>query len=72
MKAACYLRVSTTDQTAENQLPALEAYASSRGYRIVATYQESESGWRAGHQAELRRLLEDAQRQSSTWCWCGL
>ena len=62
MKAACYLRVSTTDQTAVNQLPALEAYANSRGHKIVAIYQESESGWKAGHQAELRRLLEDARR----------
>ena len=28
----------------------------------MAIYQESESGWRAGHQAELKRLLEDARR----------
>lgn len=62
MKAACYLRVSSQEQSTDNQLPMLEAYADSRGYEIVATYQESESSWKAGHQAELKRLLEDARR----------
>lgn len=59
MKVALYLRVSTSEQSADNQLPALKAYAAKRGYDIVATYQENESAWRAGHQAELSRLLDD-------------
>lgn len=59
MKAALYLRVSTSEQSTDNQLPALKAYAAKREYDIVATYQENESAWRAGHQAELSRLLDD-------------
>lgn len=59
MKAAVYLRVRTTEQNAENQLPALEAYAASQGWQIVETYRENESAWRAGHQRELARLLDD-------------
>ena len=59
MKAALYLRVSTTEQNVDNQLPALEAYAESRGWQIVETYRENESAWRAGHQSELARLLAD-------------
>ena len=59
MKAALYLRVSTTEQNVDNQLPALEAYANSRGWQIVETYRENESAWRAGHQRELAWLLAD-------------
>ena len=59
MKAALYLRVSTIEQHVDNQLPALEAYAESRGWQIVETYRENENGWRAGHQRELARLLAD-------------
>ena len=59
MKAALYLRVSTTEQNVDNQLPALEAYADSWGWQIVETYRENESVWRAGHQRELARLLAD-------------
>ena len=43
MKAALYLRVSTTEQNVDNQLPALEAYAESRGWQIVETYRENKS-----------------------------
>ncbi len=59
MKAALYLRVSTTEQNVDNQLPAIEAYAESRGWQIVEIYRENESAWRAGHQRELARLLAD-------------
>jgi DNA invertase Pin-like site-specific DNA recombinase len=38
MKAAAYLRVSSNDQTTDNQLPAIEAYAASRGYELVEIY----------------------------------
>ena len=59
MKAALYLRVSTQEQSLDNQLPQLEAYASGRGYEIVALYKENESAWKSGHQKELSRLLAD-------------
>ena len=61
MKAALYLRVSSTEQTTENQVPALQAYAKSRGYDIVEVYQEQESAWKSGHQKELHRLLSDCR-----------
>ena len=61
MKAALYLRVSTTDQTTDNQLLALESYATSKGYEVVAIYRENESAWKAGHQKELARLLADCR-----------
>ena len=61
MKAALYLRVSTSEQNVDNQLPALEAYADSRGWQIVEVYQENESAWKSGHQKELARLLADCR-----------
>jgi DNA invertase Pin-like site-specific DNA recombinase len=59
IKVAAYLRVSTADQSLENQRPQVEAYAQSHGYTLVEVYAESESGWRQGHQTELKRLLSD-------------
>ena len=62
VKAALYLRVSTQEQSTDNQLPALEAYAASRGYEITEVYREEASAWRDGHQRELARLLDDVRR----------
>ncbi len=59
MKCALYLRVSTSEQSTDNQRPALETYAASRGYEITGVYSEQESGWKAGHQKELARLLDE-------------
>lgn len=61
VKVVIYLRVSSSEQTVANQLPALEAFARSRGYEIVQVYQEQESAWKAGHQRELSRLLTDCR-----------
>jgi len=55
-----YLRVSTRDQTLANQVPDLERMLSARGFVIVATYQDEESGVK--HRPELERLLTDARR----------
>jgi putative DNA-invertase from lambdoid prophage Rac len=62
MKAAIYLRVSTTEQDTANQLPALEDLARRLELEVVEVYQENETAWRAGHQAELARLIEDARK----------
>jgi len=62
MRAVIYSRVSTQDQSTDNQVPVLEAWAKQRGYEVVDYYVESESAWKAGHQAELKRLTEDARR----------
>lgn len=58
-KAACYIRVSTSDQSAENQLPAIRQYCDHHNYELADIYQENESAWRDGHQRELARLLDD-------------
>ena len=59
LKVIIYLRVSTQEQTTENQLPALEKWVTDRGYELVKVYQENKSAWRSGHQRELSRLLND-------------
>lgn len=59
MKAALYLRVSTTTQETDNQLPALQSYCQGKGYEIAETYREEASAWSQGHQKELSRLLDD-------------
>lgn len=61
LKAALYLRVSTTEQDTANQLPALEDYARRRDFQIVETYSENGSAWKNGHQVELARLFQDAR-----------
>ena len=81
-KVAIYLRVCPSEQTAENQLPALETYAAKRRHDVSATYHENESAWRNGRQSELKRLDEDARKRKSevvsVWAldrlsrWCAV
>lgn len=61
-KVAVYLRVSTKQQSTENQLPQLEKWVADRGHELVAVYSENESAWVSGHQRELARLVQDAKR----------
>lgn len=58
-KAVAYLRVSTSDQITENQLPAIKAWCQSHNVDLVEIFQESDTAWKAGHQQELKRLLDD-------------
>ena len=53
MKVAIYCRVSTDEQTTENQIPPLEKYAHDEGWQIVKIYAENDTAWKAGHQKEL-------------------
>ncbi len=73
MKAVRYLRVSDpgSGQTVENQRPVLEAWAKERGLEVVKVYEEGESAWRAGHQAQLAQLVRDARarRFQVVLCW---
>jgi putative DNA-invertase from lambdoid prophage Rac len=62
MKVAIYARVSTSEQTPDNQIQALTAWAKDRGYEIAATFKENESAWRDGHQRELALLKTEATR----------
>ena len=59
---AAYLRVSTKVQSFENQLPIIQNYCKAHNWPDPVIYSESESGWKAGHQAELSRLLNDIRR----------
>ena len=72
MKVALYLRVSSGEQTTENQRQQLESYARSRGWIIAGTYTEQESAWRSGHQKELGKLrkeLRNGSRYDILLCW---
>lgn len=60
-RAAMYLRVSTDEQTTDNQRPALEDLVRARGLELVATYEEHASG-AARTRAEFDRMLVDAHR----------
>ncbi|MFC2067735.1 recombinase family protein [Chloroflexota bacterium] len=59
MRVTAYLRVSSDQQTTDNQLPSIKAWCESRGYELMDVYAENESAWRNGHQKELARLLGD-------------
>jgi len=50
MKVCIYARVSTEDQTTENQVRELEEWTKRRGWEIVTIYRENETAWKAGHQ----------------------
>jgi putative DNA-invertase from lambdoid prophage Rac len=72
IKAAIYTRVSTDDQTTQNQIPVLTGWASQlrmdfvnpnpEPMEISEIYTENESAWKEGHQRELARLMSDAAR----------
>ena len=64
MKAVIYSRVSTDEQSTANQVGVLETWASDRGYSLGGIYQEQESAWKAGHQRELARLLDEARKRN--------
>ena len=63
MRACIYSRVSTSGQDTENQSMALTKWAKQRDWEIVKIYEEYESAWKAGHQAELAQLKADAARR---------
>jgi DNA invertase Pin-like site-specific DNA recombinase len=63
-RAALYLRVSTGEQTTDNQRQALEAVAEQRGWQIVATYDDAGISGSKGRDKRpgLDAALEDAAR----------
>ena len=65
-RAAIYVRVSTKEQSIENQVDVLRDWAKKRGFDVVEIYSEQESAWRAGHQRDLARLMEDARKRKFT------
>lgn len=61
MKVALYCRVSTEDQTPENQIRELRAWAERQGYSIVAEYTDIASG--ARRREHLDDLFDNARRR---------
>jgi DNA invertase Pin-like site-specific DNA recombinase len=61
MRACIYLRVSTSDQHPENQLPALQAIARQRGHEVVEIIEERMSGAKKARPG-LQKLLDGAHR----------
>ncbi len=65
VRAALWLRVSTSDQVAANQEPELLALAVARGLEVVEVYRlEGESAWSGsgGYRKALEAMLRDARR----------
>ena len=69
MRAALYARVSTSDQTTENQLDELHRYVSARGWEPTV-YTDTISGAKDRRPA-LDQLLKDARRRKVdvVVCW---
>jgi putative DNA-invertase from lambdoid prophage Rac len=61
-RAVIYLRVSTTDQSTENQLPELERICEEKGWGIVEVLEEESSAWE-GRRENFQQLFEMAHRQ---------
>lgn len=63
MKVALYARVSTDEQTEQNQLLILEKWAADRGWPVVGTYRDIGSAWQSkGDRIELNRLLQECHK----------
>ncbi len=60
-RVAIYLRVSTKQQSTDNQLPQPDKWIADRGHKLVTVYSENESAWVAGHQRELSQLIRHAR-----------
>ena len=69
-RAAIYARVSTGEQTPENQLRVLREVADRAGWTVAAEYVETASGATA-KRAGLERMLADAARRTfdTLLCW---
>lgn len=61
-RAAAYVRVSTKEQTTENQERDLQQWADRLGLEVVAVYADTASGAR-GDRAGLAAVLAEAHRR---------
>lgn len=60
MTTALWLRVSTDEQSVENQRAALHKLAAARSLTITREYAVTGSAYTGAHRPELERMLEDA------------
>ena len=63
MRAALYARVSTADQTCENQLLELRAYAGARGWTIVRDFVDAGVSGSRERRPALDDLTKEARRR---------
>ena len=64
LEVACFLRVSTSHQTTDNQLLELIEVCNRNKWHITDIYEETVSGTKGvNERSELRRLLKDASRK---------
>jgi DNA invertase Pin-like site-specific DNA recombinase len=71
MKVALYARVSTVDQTAENQLLELRRYVAARAWTIVGEYVDKGVSGAKQSRPALDRMVADAKRRrfDVIVCW---
>jgi DNA invertase Pin-like site-specific DNA recombinase len=63
MRVAIYTRVSTSQQTVENQRIELARYVQARNWTVVAEYRDEGVSGSSTHRPGLDALMEDARRQ---------
>jgi DNA invertase Pin-like site-specific DNA recombinase len=63
LRLAIYARVSTTDQTCENQLEELRQYAAARGWTVTREYVDTGVSGSKERRPALDELTADAQRR---------
>ena len=71
MKVALYARVSTHDQTAENQLLELRQYIAARGWTAIEEYVDQGVSGSKDRRPALDRLVADVRRHhvQAVACW---
>jgi DNA invertase Pin-like site-specific DNA recombinase len=70
-RAALYARVSTTDQTCENQLAELRAYCAARGWTVMREYVDAGVSGSKDRRPALDAMAADARRRrfGTLLCW---
>lgn len=63
MEVAIYTRVSTEEQTEQNQVKALRQYAINQGWNIAGEYTDAGSAFQHANQKGLKRLMDECQRK---------
>jgi putative DNA-invertase from lambdoid prophage Rac len=63
MRVALYCRVSSDEQTEQNQVPILEEWARRRGDEIIQIYRDTGSAWQKSDQKYLNIMIDDAHRR---------
>jgi len=62
MKVAIYARVSTDEQTVDNQSSILKKWAADREWEVAEVYYDTGSAFQHTDQRELKRLLNDCDK----------